>query len=97
MTSVEIGDDGFIVEAEIIADAFGIDASAVQRLMQSEQITSRCEKGVDEDEGSWRLTFFHNNRAFRLTVDEYSRILSQARFDAPRQNTLNKLNKMPPV
>lgn len=90
MTSVEIGDDGFIVDAEIIADAFGVDASAVQRLMQSEQITSRCEKGVDEDEGRWRLTFSHNDRAFRLTVDENGQILSQARFDAPRQSNGSK-------
>jgi len=90
MTSVEIGDDGFVVDAEIIADAFGIAASNVQNLMQSKAITSQCEKGIGEDEGSWRLTFYHNNRAFRLTVDDKSQILRRAQFDAPRQRSLPK-------
>ncbi|WP_146346935.1 DUF6522 family protein [Phaeobacter marinintestinus] len=84
MTSVEVGDDGFVVAAEIIAEAFSIAASTVQGLMQTDEITSRCEKGVDEDEGRWRLTFIHKGRAFRLTIDKESKILSQARFDAPR-------------
>ncbi len=87
MTSIEIGDDGFVVDAQIIADAFGLTTSEVQSLMQSGAITSRCEKGVDEDEGRWRLTFFHNSRAFRLTVDENSRILGRSQFDAPRERS----------
>ncbi len=90
MTSVEVGDDGFVVDAEIIAEAFGLAASEVQALMQSNAITSLCEKGVDEDEGRWRLTFFHDNRAFRLTVDENSQILGRARFDAPRERNGTK-------
>lgn len=85
MTSVEIGEDGFVVDAEVIAAAFRIATSEVQNLMQSKAITSRCEKGVGEDEGRWRLTFFHNNRAFRLTVDDKNQILSRAQFDAPHQ------------
>lgn len=85
MTSVEIGNDGFVVEAEIIAKAFGLAASEVPSLMKSEAITSLCEKGVDEDEGRWRLSFFHADRVFRLTVDKNSQILGRARFDAPRR------------
>ncbi|MDO9524541.1 MAG: DUF6522 family protein [Gemmobacter sp.] len=87
MTSVEIGDDGFVVDAEIIAQALGISAAQVQILMQSKVITSLCEKGVDADEGRWRLTFYYNDRAFRLTVDDKSQILGRARFDAPRKRT----------
>jgi len=67
MMSVDIGAVGFVVDAEIIAQALGITAAQVQILMQSKAITSRCEKGVGADQGRWRLTFFHNNRAFRLT------------------------------
>jgi len=84
MTSVEIGDDGFVVDAEIVAQALGIAASQVQTPMHSKEITSRCEKGVGGDEGRWRLTFFYDNPAFRLTVDDKSRIIGRARFDAPR-------------
>ena len=90
MTTIETGDDGFVVDAEIIAEALGIAASEVQSLMRSNVITSRCEKGVGEDEGRWRLTFFHSNRAFRLTVDNNNQILSRARFDAPRQRNGTK-------
>lgn len=85
MTTVELGDNGFVVEAEVVAEAFGITAASVQGLMQSGAITSRCEKGEDADEGRWRLTFFYNGRAFRLTVDEASNIIGRARFDAPRR------------
>ncbi|MFP7570092.1 DUF6522 family protein [Marivita sp. S2033] len=84
MTAVQIGEDGFVVEAEIIAEGFGIQAADVQGLMQSGAMTSRSETGVDEDAGRWRLTFFYDGRAFRLTVDQDSRILSRATFDAPR-------------
>jgi len=85
LTSIEINDDGVLVDAETIADALGLTASQVRGLMQSGAITTRCEKGVDEDEGRWRLTFFYNNRAVRLTVGEDNRIVSRARFDAPRR------------
>ena len=51
--------------------------------MRQGQITSRCEQGMDKDAGRWRLSFFHRNRALRLTVDEEGRILSRARFDTP--------------
>lgn len=87
MTTVEIGENGFVVDAEVIAEAFGIAASTVQDLMLSGQITSLCEKGIDEDEGRWRLTFYYNNRAFRLTINEDSQILSKARFAAPRKRS----------
>lgn len=85
MTSIEVGDDGFIVKAAIIAEAFGVADAAVQGFMQSGEITSKCEKGVDEDEGRWRLTFFYLGRAFRLTIDEDSKVISRARFDASRR------------
>ncbi|MHA6323828.1 DUF6522 family protein [Roseivivax sp. CAU 1753] len=84
MTQVESGKDGFVVDAGIIGAAFGLAASEVPGLMKSGAITSRCEKGVDADEGRWRLTFYHDARAFRLTVDAENNILSRARFDAPR-------------
>jgi hypothetical protein len=85
MTTVELGENGFVVEAEVVAEAFGLTAASVQGLMQAGSITSRCEKGEGEDEGRWRLTFFYNNRAFRLTVDRASNVISRARFDAPRR------------
>lgn len=94
MTAIETGDDGFVVDAEIIAEALGIAASEIQGLIRSNVISSRCEKGVGEDEGFWRLTFFHSNRAFRLTVGNNTQILSRARFDAPRKRNETKRQTM---
>jgi hypothetical protein len=38
--------------------------------MREGKITVLCERGVDEDAGRYRMTFFHENRRFRLVVDE---------------------------
>jgi hypothetical protein len=94
VTTIENGNDGFVVDAEIIAEALGVAALVIQGLMRPNVISSRCAKGVGEDEGVWRLTFFHSNRAFRLTVDNTNQILSRAQFDAPRQRNGTKRQAM---
>jgi hypothetical protein len=84
MSGIEIGDEGFVVDAAIVAEAFGLSAPDIQPMMRSGAITSRCEKGVDADAGRWRLTFFHAGRAVRLTVDEAGKLLTRSTFDAPK-------------
>ena len=37
--------------------------------MRKGETTSLSERGVNEDAGRYRLTFFHNSRRFRLIVD----------------------------
>jgi hypothetical protein len=81
MSEVRITGSGFEVDAGLIASSFGLDPSGVPGLMRTGAITSRCETGVDEDEGRWRLTFFHGGRALRLTVDGTGAILLRATFD----------------
>jgi hypothetical protein len=83
MTRVARQGDGFTVEAEILAAAFDIAASEVPALMRAGAITSRFETGTGEDEGRFRLNFFHRDRVFRLVVDAEGRIVGRARFDAP--------------
>ncbi|WP_433989791.1 hypothetical protein SuNHUV7_06130 (plasmid) [Pseudoseohaeicola sp. NH-UV-7] len=90
MTNVDVGSDGFIVDAGLVAKAFALSEADVQKLMKSGGMMSRCEKGVDEDEGRWRLTFFHQDRALRLTLDGSGQILSQSTFNAPRRNAGTK-------
>jgi len=84
VTNVEIGDEGFVVDAATVAEAFGLPAQDIQPMMRSGAITSRCEKGVDADAGRWRLTFFHCGRAVRLTVDGTGKLLTRSTFDAPK-------------
>ncbi len=81
MSDVEIHEGGFVVDAAVLARAFGIPVETVQPMMRDGRITSRCEAGVDEDEGRWRLTFYHEKRACRLTLGEGGEILKRATFD----------------
>lgn len=83
MTAVERNEDGFVVDAGMLADAFGLSPRAVPALMREGKITSRCETGVDADAGTFRLTFFHAGRACRFTVDGAGAILKRTSFDAP--------------
>ncbi|EYD76014.1 hypothetical protein Rumeso_02443 [Rubellimicrobium mesophilum DSM 19309] len=85
MSEVRLTGGGFEVEAGVLASAFRLDPAGVPGLMRSGAITSRCETGVDEDAGRWRLTFYHGGRALRLTVDGTGAILRRATFDVGRQ------------
>lgn len=82
MNEVSITSEGFVVDAKVLGDAFGLDAATVPERLRSAEITSRCETGVDEDAGRWRLTFYYGGRALRLTVDESGAVLSRSRFAA---------------
>jgi hypothetical protein len=80
MSDVSISTAGFVVDAEIIGAVFKMDAADVPARMRVGDITSRCETGVDDDAGCWRLTFYFCGRALRLVVDEAGTILSRATF-----------------
>jgi hypothetical protein len=77
----EIGPDGVAVDAAVVARAFGLDPATVPAMMRAGAITSRLEKGVDEDAGTWRLTFFHRNARFTLIVGDDGRILRRSTLD----------------
>lgn len=87
MTSVERDGAGFVVDAGLLAEAFGLSEGAVPALMKEGQITSRCEAGVDGDAGTFRLTFFHAGRACRFTVDAAGAIVRRATFDRQSRPT----------
>jgi len=80
MSGIDVTPDGFTVDAEVIAAGFKLDPAHVPVMLREGQITSRCETGFDEDAGRFRLTFYHNARALRLTVDAQGAVLQQARF-----------------
>lgn len=82
MTGVSVGAEGFIVDAAILAEAFALPPAEVSGRMRAGLIVSRQEKGIGADAGRHRLTFYHDGRALRLTVDDTGRILSRAMFDA---------------
>lgn len=80
MTGIERAGPDFSVDAALLAEAFAITQAQVQLDMRAGTITSRCEAGVDEDAGRWRLTFHRGDRAVRFIVDDAGQVLTRASF-----------------
>jgi hypothetical protein len=70
MAIVEFQEGALRIDATVIGRGLNVEPSLVQVRMREGKITALCERGVDEDAGRYRLTFFHENRRFRLVVDE---------------------------
>jgi hypothetical protein len=75
-----VGDD-VEVDAELIASGLGLSVSELRKLMHAGAITGRAERGVEEDAGLHRLTFFHRGRRFRLIVDREGGVVRGSAVD----------------
>jgi Family of unknown function (DUF6522) len=51
MTKLEILNDAVHIDASIVAQGLGFEPSFVQTMMREGEITSLCERSVDEDAG----------------------------------------------
>ncbi|ESR25766.1 DUF6522 family protein [Lutibaculum baratangense] len=81
MNDVSFTRDGVEVEASVLAEAFGLPPERIPVLMREGLITSRVERGLEEDEGRTRLTFFHRNARLRLVVGPDGQILRRSVLD----------------
>jgi Family of unknown function (DUF6522) len=81
MTPIEFEEGALRVDATIIAEGLGIEPSVVQAGMRDGNITSLCERGVGEDAGRYRLTFFYESRRYRLVVDEEGKAIQRSTVD----------------
>lgn len=86
MAVVEFEEGTLSIDAAVIGRGLNVQPSLVQRRMREGKITVRIEvgsgqspkssverlyeRGVYEHAGQHRLTFFYENRRFRLIVDE---------------------------
>lgn len=77
----------FGVDAAILAEDFGLEPANVLTAMREGRLTSLCERGIDEDAGRSRLTFFFGQRRLRLVIDEAGTILERSVEDANEQGT----------
>jgi hypothetical protein len=75
--NIDFDGQSFNVDAALIANSFGIGPEHVQPLMREGKITSRCERGIDQDAGRYRLTFFHGRRNLSFIVDEAGEIIGR--------------------
>ncbi len=78
---VELSEDTFLVDAELIGELLRLEAARVPALMREGEITSACERGVDVHAGEFRLTFFYGTRRARLNMDSAGRILRKSVVD----------------
>lgn len=81
--AVRIDGEDFVVDADDLAGAFGLDAAEVLRKLREGSLTSRCEKGTGEHAGRHRLIFTHEGCILRLTVDAEGAILSRVIYAPP--------------
>jgi hypothetical protein len=81
MAMIEVEKGGFRIDARIVGEGLGIEASLVPARMREGAITSLCERGVDKDAGRYRLTFFHRGMRLRLIVDDAGNITQRSVLD----------------
>jgi len=81
LTRIAFIDRDIEVAAELIAEGLGVPLAQMQSLMRAGTITSRCESGIDDDAGRYRLTFFCGGRRFRLIIDGEGRIMRRTTID----------------
>jgi len=78
---IEFEEGAIQVDVTIVARGLGIEPAVVQERMREGKITSLCERGTDEDQGRYRLSFFSENRRFRLVVNEKGDLIQRSAVD----------------
>jgi hypothetical protein len=72
---------GVSIDARLVGEGLGIDPALVPARMRAGAIRGLCERGVDEDAGRYRLTFFHGGKRLRLVVDANGTLLQRSLLD----------------
>jgi Family of unknown function (DUF6522) len=78
---VKVDEGTLTIDAAVIGRGLNVEPSLVQVRMREGKITVLSERGVDEDAGRYRLTFFCENRRFRLVVDEEGNAVQRSTLD----------------
>jgi hypothetical protein len=80
---VAVSDGEFLVDAALVGELLDIAPQDVPTLMRERRITSVCERGVDADEGTFRLNFFYGKRRARLSIDSSGRVIRRSIVNVP--------------
>lgn len=77
-------DDGMIeIDAEVIGEGLRIEPGLVQAQLRAGKITTLCERGVDDDAGTFRLSFFTENKRLRVIVDQAGEVILRTTLASP--------------
>lgn len=75
------GGESFTIPAEVIAEGLKLAPDQVQPMLAGRLITTWVEAGVDEDFGTFRLTFATDKRRLRLIIDALGSVVSKSTLD----------------
>lgn len=93
MKAIEFENGTIEIDASVVAEGLGIGLPQLRTQMRAGKITSQSERGVEDDVGRYRLTFFSEHRRFRVVVDEAGAIIQRSTLnfgDAPLPQSLRK-------
>lgn len=66
------------IDAAIVADGLGLTPADFRQLMEDRKVSVLCERGIGEDTGLYRASFYHEGKRVRLVVDETGRPVGRA-------------------
>jgi hypothetical protein len=78
---VRIADGDFMIDAAVLGELLNVAPADIPALMRARAITSICEQGIDADQGSFRLSFFHGSRQAQVSIDASGRVLRRSVID----------------
>lgn len=97
MDTIRFLEGVFEIDAALLGRVLDLSPSSIPKLLRNGEITSRCERGVNDDEGRFRLTFFHKARRIRILVDESGHILRLSSIDFGSRPLPRSLRRLPSV
>ena len=65
------------IDATIIAAGLELAVARFRQLMEQGKVSVLCERGIGEDEGLYRASFYHGGKRVRLVVDSDGNLASQ--------------------
>lgn len=83
MPPIRFEDEAIEIDVAIIANGLGIEPGLVQAQMQAGKITSLCERGIDDDAGTFRLSFFTEHKRLRVIVNEDGTVIRRTTLASP--------------
>ncbi len=63
------------VDGVQVAAGLGLDVDLFRQLMEDRKVAVLCERGIGEDAGLLRATFYFGGRRFRAVIDRHGRII----------------------
>jgi hypothetical protein len=60
---------GIEIDGALVARELGMPVARFQQLMDQGKVTVLCERGIGDDAGLYRASFYYHARRVRLVVD----------------------------